>query len=99
LSFKHCPGIKDLIKPTGIIVRTCPSCGEEVEFFSDEAEVKCPNCGKTLHREVTASCVSWCKYADKCIADLKSRGLLSPSRAAELEQLMKRTNPYFKKLG
>ena len=34
-------------------MRTCPVCGEDVEFFSYETEAECSSCGRTLHREVT----------------------------------------------
>ena len=86
MSFKHCPGVKDIVGPTQIILRTCPACSEEVEFFSDETETDCPGCGKKLHREATPSCVTWCQYAEKCIEDLKNRGLIPPSRAEELKE-------------
>lgn len=86
---KHCPGVKDLVQPR-IIIRTCPSCGSDVEFFSDEAEAICPNCGKLVYREVTSSCISWCPYALQCIADLKNRKLIPPSRAEELERMVKK---------
>ncbi|MEM3737643.1 MAG: hypothetical protein QXJ75_06145 [Candidatus Bathyarchaeia archaeon] len=90
MSLKHCPGIKNLIEPTQLTIRTCPSCGGEVEFFNGETEVQCPQCGRILHREVTPSCVTWCQYADKCIVDLKQRGLITPSRAEELEAIAKK---------
>ncbi len=89
MSFEHCPGIKRIIGPVQIVTRTCPSCGEEVEFFSDETDMKCPGCGRTLHREATPSCVAWCEYAIKCIDDLRDRGLVSLSRARELESMAK----------
>lgn len=90
MSIKHCPGIKSIVGPVQIVTRTCPSCDEEVEFFSDETEARCPGCGRTLHREATPSCVTWCKYAIKCIDDLKDRGLIPPSRAKELELTAKK---------
>lgn len=83
---KRCPGAKDLVEPK-IIVRTCPACGEEVEFLGYETETKCHNCGRTLHREATPSCVTWCEYALKCIADLKERGIITASRAEELGKI------------
>jgi len=83
---KRCPGAKDLVEPR-IIVRTCPACGEEVEFLGYETEAKCYNCGRMLHREATPSCITWCEYASKCITDLKERKLITPSRAEELEKL------------
>ena len=30
--FKRCPGVRSLVEPQ-IIVRRCPFCGEELEFF------------------------------------------------------------------
>jgi len=95
--FKHCPGAKRIVEPPQIIIRSCPACGKEVEFFSDETETKCPNCERTLHSEATPSCVSWCQYADKCIADLKNRGLIPPSRAEELERIAKKKDDVGKK--
>ena len=32
-----------------------------------------------------------CEYADKCIADLKDRGLLSSSKAEELDRIAKKS--------
>lgn len=84
--WKKCPGTRDVVRPE-IILRTCPACGEEVEFFSYETEAVCPSCGRTLHREATPSCVSWCEYASKCIDDLVERKLITPSRAAELRKI------------
>ncbi len=98
MSYKYCPGIKDLIRPK-IIVRTCPSCGDEVEFFSDETEAKCPSCGHILHIEASESCVTWCQYADKCILDLKERGLITQDRAEQLMQIAKSKNPHLKGEG
>jgi NADH pyrophosphatase NudC (nudix superfamily) len=85
---KRCPGAKELVEPR-ITIRTCPACGEEVEFLSYETEAKCYNCGRMLHREATPSCVVWCEYAEKCIADLRGRELITPSRAEELREIAK----------
>ena len=85
---KRCPGAKDLVGPK-LIVRTCPACGGEVEFLGYETEAKCYNCGRMLHKEATSSCITWCEYALKCIADLKGRKLITPSRVEELEKIAK----------
>ncbi|MBL7118684.1 hypothetical protein ISS96_01540 [Candidatus Bathyarchaeota archaeon] len=90
MSFEKCPGVRTIIGPPQIVMRSCPKCGEEVEFFTDETETDCPNCGHRLHQEATQSCVSWCQYAEKCIADLKDRGMIPPSRVKELEDIAKR---------
>ncbi|MEM0085339.1 MAG: hypothetical protein QW743_07965 [Candidatus Methanomethylicia archaeon] len=86
---KRCPGVKSLIDPK-IIVRSCPFCGEEIEFFEYENQLKCPNCGKIVHREPTETCLSWCGYAEKCIYDLEVRGYVDKERAEELRKLIKK---------
>ncbi len=88
--FKKCPGVRDFLRPE-IILRTCPVCGDSVEFFSDETEADCPSCGRKLHREAKPSCVSWCTYASKCIEDLVERKLITPSRAEELRKIAEKT--------
>ena len=87
--FKHCPGIKRLIAPK-IIIRNCPFCGEEVEFFEYEAQQKCPRCGETVYREPSEVCITWCSYADKCIDELERKGLIDKRRLEELKKLVKK---------
>jgi len=89
MGYENCPGVERLIGPGQIVIRTCPKCGGEVEFFSDETEAECPKCGKTVHQEATSSCVSWCEYAEKCIKDLEKRGMIPKSRAEELYRIAK----------
>ena len=91
MAFKACPGTKSLIGPARIIIRTCPSCNDDIEFFSDETEAKCEKCGQILRQEVSPSCITWCEYAEKCIDDMKNRGMISSSRAKELVQMIPRT--------
>ena len=50
------------------IVR-CPHCGADAEVWTDEAEGPCPNCGRTVCRTATQSCIDWCKYARECLGD------------------------------
>ncbi|MEM2320697.1 MAG: hypothetical protein QXS79_02275 [Candidatus Bathyarchaeia archaeon] len=82
---KRCPGVRSLIEPQ-IMIRECPFCGEEVEFFEYETQLKCPKCGKMVYREPSESCLSWCEYADKCIDDLENRGIISKARAEDLRK-------------
>lgn len=64
--FNHCPG-QD-IKTLRAAIYLCPSCGAEVEIFSDESAVKCYRCGNMVRTEATPSCVEWCAQASKCLA-------------------------------
>lgn len=87
---KRCPGVRSLIEPQ-IIIRKCPFCGEDVEFFEYETQLLCPNCGRTVYREPTKSCLSWCECADKCVTDLEHRGIISRDRAKELRKNIRRS--------
>lgn len=87
--FRYCPGIRGLVDP-GIIVKTCPFCGEDVEFLEYEIEQTCPGCGKKVRREASEACVSWCNYADKCIDDLLAKGVISEERAEMLRKILER---------
>jgi len=69
--FDKCPGAAHIRTPT-IKIKKCPECGEEVEIFSDEMQVKCSNCGFIVYNIVyndLQSCMQWCKYAEKCVGE------------------------------
>jgi protein-tyrosine-phosphatase/ribosomal protein S27E len=65
--FNKCPGAANMRSPT-IKIKKCYECGEEVEIFSDEMQVKCSNCGFTVYNDLQ-SCVQWCKYAVECVGE------------------------------
>lgn len=85
--FKRCPGVRSLVEPQ-IIIRRCPFCNEEIEFFEYETQLECPKCGRMVHRKPTETCLSWCDYAEKCVADLESRSIISKARAEELRRFI-----------
>jgi len=62
----NCPGAKRFRHPEPEIVR-CRSCSQEVEIWTDETSVKCPNCKKAVTRKQVPSCIEWCKYAKECV--------------------------------
>jgi endogenous inhibitor of DNA gyrase (YacG/DUF329 family) len=64
-----CPG-QDSRNIKAEIVK-CPRCGYDVEIFSDEIRVKCPNCKKSVYRERIPSCVDWCPSAKECVGEKK----------------------------
>ena len=45
----------------------CPSCGTDVEMFSDETRIRCHKCSEYVYKEQTPSCIDWCSSAKKCI--------------------------------
>ena len=62
----------------------CPSCNGDVEIWSDEESVPCPNCGAMVSKGKIQSCLDYCEFADKCKdmidARKRERGELRPSR-------------------
>ncbi|MCS7116295.1 MAG: hypothetical protein RMJ31_00970 [Nitrososphaerota archaeon] len=84
--FKHCPGIDSLIRPT-IVIKRCPFCNEEVEFFEYETQQECPKCGRIVHREASEMCIVYCASVEECIKDLLNKGLISKERAEELREI------------
>ncbi|MDD5019884.1 MAG: phosphohydrolase [Candidatus Omnitrophica bacterium] len=62
--FTACPGRQKDIK---VRYLKCPSCGAEVEFFSDEPKRRCPSCKKDVVYSEKDSCIYWCKAAKDCL--------------------------------
>jgi HD superfamily phosphodiesterase/predicted RNA-binding Zn-ribbon protein involved in translation (DUF1610 family) len=63
-----CPGSKLLRQPAPEIF-ACPSCGQEVEIWTDELRGNCPGCGQTMYRDAAMSCLDWCKYGEECVGE------------------------------
>jgi predicted RNA-binding Zn-ribbon protein involved in translation (DUF1610 family) len=68
MDHQFCPGAKLLRQPKPEIFE-CPSCGEEVEIWTDEIRGVCSNCGRVIFREGTMSCLEWCKFAQECVGE------------------------------
>ncbi len=60
-----CPG-QDSRKLTASI-HNCPQCGKGVEMFSDEMNIRCPNCKTLVEKENVPNCIEWCKEAKRCL--------------------------------
>jgi len=61
----RCPGSKALTEPYPES-RTC-ACGEDLEIWTDEMKVVCPQCGVTSWRDPETSCLQWCDKARECV--------------------------------
>jgi len=42
-------------------------------MFTNEHTMKCYHCGGIVTRERRPSCFDWCKYADKCMAEIAAQ--------------------------
>jgi len=64
----RCPGQNTQYwLPSDIFNLPCPACGEEIEFFKDDSQRKCPKCGYRLKNpKLDEGCAEWCPYGEKC---------------------------------
>jgi DNA-directed RNA polymerase subunit RPC12/RpoP len=68
-----CPG-QDM-RNLRITVHKCPTCGSEVEIFSDESKIRCRKCGTVVYKEQVPSCISWCPAARECLGEERWKAL------------------------
>ncbi len=68
-----CPGQDD--RNLKVDVLACQYCGQEVEIFSDEFKVTCPQCKKPVCRDRVPSCIDWCAHGRECIGEEKWKKL------------------------
>ncbi|XOF34304.1 MAG: HD domain-containing protein [Candidatus Electrothrix sp. YB6] len=66
----------------------CQKCGHPVEFFKDDSQQKCRNCGyRMLNPKIDFGCASYCPHAEQCLGSmppelLANRGDLFKDRVA-----------------
>jgi predicted RNA-binding Zn-ribbon protein involved in translation (DUF1610 family) len=63
-----CPGALGIKGAPTLKLKTCPSCGAELELFSSEISTECRNCGFVAYND-TQTCLNWCKYAGDCVGE------------------------------
>ena len=74
-------------KTPTITEKICPQCGNTVELFSIDSEMKCENCGFVIYNDIQ-SCVRWCSSAKLCVGpelyeQIQKRIKAEEERAAE----------------
>ncbi|MDA8217560.1 MAG: hypothetical protein M0Z94_08100 [Dehalococcoidales bacterium] len=65
---RFCPGAAGIRDPRPEY-ENCPYCGYEVEIWSDEVRVRCPQCHNLVVKGRQASCIDWCEHARECIGE------------------------------
>jgi ribosomal protein S27AE len=68
-----CPGQDG--RSLSVSLHKCPTCGDEVEMFSDEVRTKCRKCGNLVYKESTPTCVEWCAKARECLGEERWKAL------------------------
>jgi HD superfamily phosphohydrolase YqeK len=63
-----CPGARFLRQPKPQMY-SCPTCGAEVEIWSDEIRGYCSNCKRTVLKDADSSCLDWCEYGKGCVGE------------------------------
>ncbi len=91
---KRCPGSLSFSQPKPEIVN-CAECGAETEIWSDEASGTCPKCGNMVIRNLTVSCVDWCKFAKECLGNEKYRKYGEMQAEMRKPALLKAMADYF----
>jgi HD superfamily phosphodiesterase/predicted RNA-binding Zn-ribbon protein involved in translation (DUF1610 family) len=90
----QCPGALIFREPRPEIIK-CPSCAEEVEIWTDEVKIACPNCKETIMREGGASCLDWCKYAEECVGEQIYNKYMQNKTISIKQQLLKELEEHF----
>ena len=84
-----CPGAQKIRQPSaeGII---CPFCSEELEIWSDEIQVTCPNCKNTvMHQREGVSCLDWCSRAKDCVGEETYNKYINNKEVSTKQKLLK----------
>lgn len=70
----QCPGQDNRYwKGEAVYELPCPHCGNVLEFFKDDSQRTCKQCGhKVLNPKIDFGCASYCPYAEQCMGALPS---------------------------
>lgn len=62
----------------------CPHCGNVLEFFKDDSQRSCKQCGnRVLNPRIDFGCAAYCSHAEQCL------GSMPPELLAEQKNLFK----------
>ncbi|RJX34235.1 MAG: HD domain-containing protein [Desulfarculus sp.] len=83
-----CPGQDTAFwRPGDIFEAQCANCGAEVEFFKDDAQRRCPQCGhKLANPKLNLGCAQWCEHAKECLGYDPREALAEHAAAADVGQ-------------
>lgn len=95
MAIDFCPGAKKFRQPQPQNVK-CPSCGEEVEIWTDEFQRRCPKCKSViLRQEEGASCLDWCRYAKECVGEETYKNYMQDKEATAKQKLLDEMEKFF----
>ncbi len=71
-----CPGSAEIRAPYPEELM-CPHCHTRNEIWSDEPDMICKGCGRSIDREMRSSCIQWCPQAKDCVGAAKYERLMA----------------------
>ena len=85
MSKYKCPGQNTQFwGPADIFDINCSGCHGVVEFFKDDPQRKCPECGQMVFNpRVDLGCALWCPQADECIGPERYNSLVDTAKRTE----------------
>lgn len=94
MALSFCPGSSQFRQPEPENIK-CPGCGEEIEIWTDEIQVTCPKCTKSILRQQEQSCLDWCRYAKECVGDSTYQQYMKNKSITLKQKLLKELEQYF----
>ncbi|MEW5815464.1 MAG: HD domain-containing protein [Spirochaetota bacterium] len=94
MEHSFCPGSKLLRQPAPEIF-VCPSCGEEVEIWTDELRGACSKCRTVVFKNNSLSCLDWCKYGKECVGEDKYEAYMRHRARGIKLKLLEALEKYF----
>lgn len=95
MALSFCPGSRRFKQPEPKAVK-CPSCGGEVEIWTDEIQAICPNCGNVvILKDESANCLDWCKYAKECVGEQVYDKYMQNKAITVKQRLLEELEGYF----
>ncbi|MCF8057257.1 MAG: phosphohydrolase [Desulfocapsa sp.] len=81
----QCPGQDNRYWDGEAVFETpCPHCGNVLEFFKDDSQRSCKQCGnRVLNPRIDFGCAAYCSHAEQCL------GSMPPKLLAEQKNLFK----------
>jgi len=76
---ESCPGSREIRSPFPEEL-ICAFCTKKNEIWSDEPDMICKGCGKTITRDMIPSCIEWCQAAKECLGQAKYERLIKKLR-------------------
>jgi len=70
-----CPGSREIRAPYPEDIK-CFRCNSVNEIWSDETEIVCKSCKRTITRDMKPTCIEWCPAAKECIGAEKYERLM-----------------------